>query len=246
MGYSIWFGQVTDDGQDYLMDRDYIDMHLLIDRYLLGGLAEDEKAQFEERLVWDQELIDELDLAECLRDGLRKSVSEDRYSVTKLNPGVAGWLSDVLAVPQYAAAASFLLAVTLTVGVLLNPLMTGSGDRGIDAPHFDIVQMIVVRGASVQQVPFDDEAITVLLVDAVADYESYRVTVHRDSADGELVWMQEDLLPHFQESVAVSIPGKLLSTGRYVLTLEGIRIAETGARTFGHVSDITFDALFED
>ena len=33
------------------MDRKYIDMHLLIDRYLQGSLAEGENAELEERLI---------------------------------------------------------------------------------------------------------------------------------------------------------------------------------------------------
>ena len=101
------------------MDRKYIDMHLVIDRYLQESLAEGEKADFEERLVWDQELIDELDLAERLREGLRMSVADDKYTARHGNLGIAARLSGLWSVPEYAAAASFLLAVTLTAAMLL-------------------------------------------------------------------------------------------------------------------------------
>ena len=115
------------------MDTNYIDMHLLTDRYLQGTLADGEKAEFEERLVWDQELIDELDLAERLRDGLRESMANDRYTVSPGTAGMVGRLFDLLAVPQYAAVASFVLGVTLTVGVSLSPLMPDPDDQVLEA-----------------------------------------------------------------------------------------------------------------
>ena len=228
------------------MDRNYIDMHLLTDRYLRGDLAEDEKAEFEERLVWDQELIDELDLAERLRGGLRKSVSDNSYSVSNLNSGIVGRLSDVLAIPQYAAAASFLLAVTLTVGVLLNPLMPNLGNRDFDAPHVEIIPLLTVRGTSVQPVIFHKGTTTILLVDAVGDYDSYRVTVSKDGPVAEPVWTQDQLLPTYPDSLAVNIPGDLLKAGRHILTVEGKQVSEIGAETFERTQKIYFDASFEE
>jgi len=40
------------------MEQKYIGRHLVVDRYLQGTLSVGEVAEFEERLVWDHELID--------------------------------------------------------------------------------------------------------------------------------------------------------------------------------------------
>ena len=114
-----------------MMDRNYIETHLLADRYLQGALTESEQAEFEERLTWDQELIDELDIAEHLREGLKQSIATDKYSIGESRAGVFGRLSEWFAVPQYAAAASFLVAITLTASVFMSPLTPdGEGQLG--------------------------------------------------------------------------------------------------------------------
>jgi len=59
-----------------LMDKQYIRTHLVVDRYLQGALSAREVAEFEERLTWDEELLDELDLAEHLRGAVGLA---DRY-----------------------------------------------------------------------------------------------------------------------------------------------------------------------
>ena len=60
------------------MDRKYIERHLAVDRYLRGTLSEGEAAEFADRLAWDQQLIDELALSECLY-GLREAAGERSY-----------------------------------------------------------------------------------------------------------------------------------------------------------------------
>ena len=224
------------------MDKSYIDMHLLTDRYLQGSLTEGETEDFEERLVWDQELIDELDLAERLRDALKASVAEDRYSAGPGKAGLIGRFTGILAIPQYAAAASFALAVMLTAGVLLNPLMP-DGDTG-DLPTTNIVPLFVVRGASpAQEIQFNDASWTVLLVDVTGSHNAYRVTVRKAGADSEPVWMQDDLRPTYPESLAIGMPGNLLADGEYVLIVEGVVDTANGQAAYEHIQDIPFEAI---
>ena len=64
------------------MEIDYIKSHMVIERYVQGKLTDDEDAEFEERLVWDQELQDEVELAETLRSWLHASAKESKYSVS--------------------------------------------------------------------------------------------------------------------------------------------------------------------
>ena len=109
------------------MDENHIKRHLVVDRYLQGTLSKGEAAEFEERLVWDRELIDELDLAERLRAGLREAIGGKGYAAAAGRVSIGDWLSTLFSVPQYAAAASFVLAATLTAGVLLSPFGAGRG-----------------------------------------------------------------------------------------------------------------------
>lgn len=228
------------------MDRKYIDMHLVVDRYLQGFLSESENAEFEERLVWDQELIDELDLAEHLREGLRESVADEKYAAGHGNRGIVVWLSDVFSTPQYAAAASFLLAVTLTAGVLLNPLMPGGEYQTNQGTPTEITPLLAVRGDTAQTIHIDHESWTVLLVDVIGDYGVYRVRIRQDESGAEAIWTQNGLKPTYPDALAVGMPGKTLAAGRYILTLEGVRDAETGEKTYEHIQDIAFIAVLAD
>ena len=225
-----------------LMDRKYIDLHLVADRYLQGTLAEGEKAEFEERLVWDQDLIDELDLAERLGNGLQESFADNRYTASDGKARTIGRLSGLLAVPRYAAAASFLLAVTLTAGVLLNPLTPDNSFKVIPSTPTNFIDLAARRSASVRTIVFNDKSWTVLLVDVVGDHAAYRVTVRKDEPNSEPVWMLDEMMPGYLDSLAIGMPGDLLADGNYVLRVEGVRESDTGEKTYEHVQNIPFEA----
>ena len=53
------------------MDSDYINENQVADRYLMGQLTPEESAEFEERLLWDKEVQDELILCQKLRQGIK-------------------------------------------------------------------------------------------------------------------------------------------------------------------------------
>ena len=53
------------------MDKAELQMMQLVDRYIAGQLDDEELVRFEERLVWDEALQDDVFLAEQLRKGLR-------------------------------------------------------------------------------------------------------------------------------------------------------------------------------
>jgi len=223
------------------MDSNYIEQHLLIDRYLRGTLNEGENDAFEERLVWDKALVDEVDLAKHLREGLQAAATAREYVAEPQGFDLAAMVMGVLAVPQYAAAASFLLAITLTAGVLMNPFVEFGGSRGNLASQTEIVPLLAVRGASVQTINVDNDAWTVLLVDVMGTYTSYRVTVREDEAGGEAIWVQDGLTPTYPDALAIGMPGDKLDAGRYVLSLEGVTDADSGTRTYEHIQDISFE-----
>ena len=224
------------------MDSNYMKMHLSVDRYLRGTLTDDEKAAFEERLLWDNELVDEVDLAESLREGLQAVASEPASEPAR--PGVRDWLSSFLSVPQYAAAASFLLAVVLMTAVFVNPITRDGGDSDLYAGRTEIVPLLATRGGDSQTINVHAGDGIVLLVDVVAGYDEYRATVRQDGAASPL-WTKDGLTPTYPEAIAVGMPGSALESGNYVLTLNGAHIADAGTRSYEHIQDIPFTVTTE-
>ena len=60
------------------MDRQYIRDHAVIERYLSGTLTADEEQAFEEAYLGDAELLDEVQAAERLREGIKELDSAGR------------------------------------------------------------------------------------------------------------------------------------------------------------------------
>lgn len=223
------------------MDSNYIEQHLLIDRYLQGTLKEGEKDAFEERMVWDKDLVDQVDLAEHLREGLRAAATAREYVAEPRGFNLAALVTGILTVPQYAAAAASALAVMLTAGVLLNPSVNIGGSQGTTAMQTDIVPLLAVRSGSVQTIDVDQNAWTVLLVDVMGDHTSYRVTVRKDEAGAEPIWVQDGLMPTYPDALAVGMPGNTLDAGSYVLSLEGVIDADSDEKTYEHIQNIAFE-----
>lgn len=222
------------------MDRTYIEQHLLVDRYIQGKLEGSEQDAFEERLVWDKTLVEEVELAERLRSGLKEmSVAKDEVVAAPEFDFFAA-VSGFFAVPQFAAAAAFLLAVALTITVVTSPVVD-LGDRSESrALQTDIVPLFVTRSDDLLSIAVNPDAWTVLLVDVVGDYPTYRVTVRRDEPGSEPVWSQDGILPTYPESLAIGMPGSALAAGRYVLTIEGALAPDTGDTSYERVQSIPF------
>jgi hypothetical protein len=228
------------------MDRNYIKQHLLVDRYIQGKLEGREQDAFEERLVWDQSLLEDVQLAENLRDGLKEVSAEPADTADSPGFDLVAMITGLIAVPQFAAAASFLLAVTLTFGVLTSPLVDPGGRSGTPALRTDIVPLFTTRSEGVLEIEVDPDTWTVLLVDVMGDYPTYRVTVRKDDPSADPVWTQDGLLPTYPDSLAVGMPGSALATGRYVLTIEGVRTTDTGETGYEQVQEMPFESTSAD
>lgn len=216
------------------MNRNYIDTHLAVDRYIRGALSADEEAEFEERLTWDQALMDEVDLAERLRDGLRSELDRNEPARDG-NGGPFTGVFSFLQVPAYAAAASFLLAVGMTSFVITTYMPADPIPAPGGVIPTEIVPLFATRSNEAMTVTVSDDAWTVLLVDAPPDFTRFRVTVSR--TDGEPVWARDDLSPTYPDSLAVGMPGDLLIDGSYVLVLDGM-VAD--AASWQTVQEIAF------
>src|SRR5262245_41628226 len=89
------------------MDRQYIRDNDVIERYLKGALTADEETDFEESYLGDAELLNEIEAAERLRDGIKRLDAAGGLARSRPRFG------QMLASPRYAMAATVLLAVSL-------------------------------------------------------------------------------------------------------------------------------------
>jgi len=201
------------------MDINYIKMHLVIDRFVQGKLTGDEKAEFEERLIWDNSLREQVDLAETLRAWLRRSGEENKHTISEPESST-GRISNIFLAPRYAAAASFVLGALITFTVLDIP----DADLGftVDASTPSLVMPLLSTrstGTDIQSIPVARGAITMLLVDVPNPDHIYRVSV-RPSGSADPVWTQEGLSVGYLEAIAVGIPGDALPPDTYVISIE--------------------------
>ena len=198
------------------MDRNYIDRHLLVDRYLAGAVPDDELADFEERLVWDEELIDELDLAERLREGMLAAAEEKRY-VVPTGTGFVPRLRLVFSSARYAAAASFLVGIAVSVLVLEYPSDTSVPDE----LHYSVHELQVFRGGGGPVIDTQPDTISILKFHVDHSFDNYRVTIQAEG-NPEPLWQQGGLVQDGDGMLAVGVPGASLPSGPYVLTVNGV------------------------
>ena len=129
------------------MDKGHMKNNQLIEQYLQGGLSAEEQAAFEEEFLSSQQLLDELEAAEKLQQGLQDLAALGKAHTPEKQPP---WIMSMFHSPQYAMAASFLLMVSLGVsGVLLKEgNRTPGSELLVSALPTQITPLISVRGAS--------------------------------------------------------------------------------------------------
>ena len=225
------------------MKEIHIDMQLVADLDLETVLDDGEYAELKERLIWDQELMDEPDLKKQLRKGLREILEDDRYVSKQETRGIFTRIAEVFAVPQYAAAASFMLAIGLSAVFFLNRSTVDTGE--LNASPTELVPLLTVRGTDVQNVRISDGQMTVLLVDATpGTYFDYRVTLSRSAPTPEPIWAQSSIQPTYLDALAIALPAGFLSAGRYTITVEGSSSESVEDDAYVHIQDFSFEAVY--
>lgn len=199
------------------MDREYVVEHGMVERYLAGQLSEDEQAALEQHCLWCQETLDDLELTTKLRQGIADaSTQEDRWQ--------PGFVSRMLHSPQYAAAASVLLAFSVVVsGVMLwdRDALRGRSYSG----GMEVFTLETMRGApgdpSANSVYLGepDRPITLLVYPGLGDYDRYRAAIY-PLKGGAVVW--EDGIRLRTDALALVVPSNILPPGDYRLRIEGI------------------------
>jgi len=204
------------------MERQFIEEHSVIERYLQGKLAPDEQAAFEEAYLEDPALLEQLELAERFREGI---IALDQSNDLP-HPRGTSWRSAFTS-PQYAAAASIALAVSLVVSGTLyrqNLALRDGTNMFSGAPSTRLEPLITVRGTSVNTItaPSQNEQIVLLVDPGFGDYDTYRVRVSRVTP-AETVLELDQLQSGYEDYLAVAIPADLLSPGDFEVVVEGMR-----------------------
>ena len=193
------------------MDRQYIRDHAVIERYLSGALTADEEQDFEETYLGDPELLDQLQTAERLRDGIKELDAAKPLERQRPRPR---W-QQTFASARYAAAASVLLAVSLGFSTVLYRENRDLRDGALSPTPMmtRFVALDSVRGGNARTIrePEDDEWIVLLLDAGPTEYDIYRAVLTRRVGErSEEIWSRADLAPELGESILIGVPGRLL------------------------------------
>ncbi len=233
------------------MDSDYINENQVADRYLMGQLTPEESAEFEERLLWDKEVQDELILCQKLRQGIKdaETARVPRPRAKERAPGMfASWLTDILASPAYAVAASLMVVVLAGVLLVSRPFET-------TPPEFTgtrVLPLITTRGPGDAPVEFmrgksAQELILLTLDPGPGAYRNYRLTVFRKFDNGELtiVAQFDRVQPDYGGNLVIGFPGNRFTPGDYLVRAEGWKIrfglgSESTDRDYDSLTEIPF------
>jgi hypothetical protein len=205
------------------MDRQYIHDHQVIERYLRGALTPNEEKRFEEAYLADPDLLAEIELVEHLRQGLKSHGADARQQVR--GSAAPTWLR-IMTSPQYAAAASVLLAVAVVfAGALYRENLSLRSTPSFAAVPTRTIPLLTVRGDGGTVVPAAErnDVLTLFALDPGApEYDTYRATIRRVGSESpEMVARIDGLTIGYLRTVDVGVPERALTAGDYEFELEG-------------------------
>ena len=226
------------------MDREYIIENQVIERYLQDHLSDDEQAAFEAAYVSSPELLDDLEAASRLQQGLRDLAILEG---AKPSPRQRSRWPAVFRMPQYAMAAS----VALLVSVALIGTLLQQQNRPADPFNTHIQPLVETRstpgnGAVNVIQRSDRRSHFVLMVDpGFTPYADYRTTVLRQvgGGDGSPVWQAEGLTPGYEDMLALGLPASLLAPGDYEVLVEGRRDTAQAGQDYDEISRVSFTVV---
>ena len=202
------------------MDREYVVEHDVVNRYLADKLSDGDRAAFEEYFLSCPETLDELELTEKLREGLANAATAaDRWR--------PGFVTRLLYSPQYAAAASVLLAVSLiaTGGLLFEKFSdAGSGMSGNFSNQVYVLETVRGTtddpGANLVFIGRAASPIVLIVYPEFGEYDQYRATVH-PIGDEATLWLAQSIRSE-SDALAIILPGDLVTPGDYRVRVHGI------------------------
>lgn len=234
------------------MDDKHTDGTLMIERYLRGDMSDEEAAGFEELFLSSGRLLDELESAERLQQGLKDVDTLEKANKSTRATRTGGVASGVVSLfqsPRYAMAASFLLVASLGVSGFLvqQNIQLGEISQGLAVPA-EIVPMVTVRGYTgsepVNMLHLGDhgQQFVLMLDPGYETYSHFRATVFSlDAADTPVqLWQVDNLRPGFEDMLALTVPGAVLRPGEFEIHVEGWRDGWPATQAFEPVSTIPF------
>jgi len=237
------------------MDEKYNKGKSLIERYLGKELSSEEEEMFEERLLSSPQLLDELEAAERLQQGLHDVVAMDKARALEKQASAGKRSARIVSMfhsPRYAMAASVLLLISLGVSSVL---LQQKGQLGEFAPAHglsaEIVPLVSVRSAA-----GSDPVNTLLLGDSPRQfvmmldpgfegYSHYRATLYRlgQPTGRTMLWQVDEMVPGYEDMLALSVPGSVLSPDNFEIELEGWRDEWPTDHNYEPVDTLTFNGV---
>ena len=216
------------------MNNNHTDESRLIERYLANELSESEREAFEERVLYSPALLDELEAAERLQQGLQ-DVAALEMANAPADQSIGRTGSAVVSLfqsPRYAMAASVLLLVSLSMSsfLLQQNRQLSTVDAGLPV-QTEIIPLVSVRSGSgsdpVNTLNLGDgtNQYVMMLDPGFEDYAHFRASVYRLEA-GEaksMLWQVDEMIPGYEDMLALSVPGSVLEAGDFEIRVEGWR-----------------------
>lgn len=202
------------------MDHAYIEEENLADRYVLGTLTAQERAQFEEHFIDCPECQGRLENSEQWQQALKGAVAESASG------GIFAWWTRLETWKRVGVliAASVLVAI---IPVAITSDWTKTARTQVLPATLPTFALSQTRGLADESVPATRINVpagsewVVLSVEKGGDSSvaSYRASLVTASA--EVVWTASELQSSSPDVLALTLPARLLRRGGYTLLLEG-------------------------
>jgi hypothetical protein len=219
------------------MDHPEIEERQVVERYLAGSLGAAEEERFEEHYLSCPQCLEQLELSQAWRDGLRHAAAEDALRSTAAGRlGLAAWLARAARTPRgVRLLAAALVVLTLSLGTTLvglgvlsqrNSALAGRlAAARAPQPNPLILPLSPERGGADEPpaarltLPQRPGWIVLSLELERPAYASYRVTLN--SPGGETRWRGDGLTPDSRDSLTVALHSTDLSAGDHELRVAG-------------------------
>jgi hypothetical protein len=233
------------------MNKNHTDENRMIEQYLANELSESEREAFEERVLYSPALLDELEAAERLQQGLQDVTALEMANASADQPTGRSRSAVVTLFqsPRYAMAASVLLLISLSMSsFLLQQNRHLSPVDGSLPVQTEIIPLVSVRSGSpsdpVNTVNLGDGAhqYVMMLDPGFEEYSHFRTTIYRLEAGGakSMLWQVDEMTPGYEDMLALSVPGSVLEAGDFEVRVEGWQAGWPAVHEYERVNTLTF------
>ena len=244
-------------------DRDYIDEHNVIERYLLGKLSDEEASAFEDAFAFDKALCNEIDAVEKLIHGLRgvekrqarataarpKSPShederepnaEDEHNTHTVSDEHGPKKAAIDKPANYlplALAANVVLAVVVTLLFFQNRQLSLTSDSVVSQVNGPAISLEITRSsaAALPTLDYSDRWITLLISGVPPGTRTLTLRLLDDSRVVVLEETNVELNP-LDPWIEWLVQGALLTPGVYELELR-----DSQQSVDGNIVSLTFE-----